>query len=215
MIAAMLFDLDGTPVDTAPDLVGALNAMLRERGLPERAFDEIRPVVSAGANAIIAEGFGLDIDDEAVLALREPYLQHYKQNLSANSRLFDGMEEVLATLEARNICWGVVTNKPAFLTDPLMAQLDLARRCCAIISADTTPFKKPHPEPMFEACRRCSIEPSKVVYVGDDRRDMLAGNAAGMTTLAAEWGYFVPEDKPSSWPADACVSQPTDLLNWL
>lgn len=215
MIAAMLFDLDGTLVDTAPDLIDALNALLRERGLPEKPEAEIRPAVSAGANAIIAQGLGLSIDDDAVAALRQPYLEHYRQNLSARSRLFDGMSDVLDALERKRICWGVVTNKPAFLTDPLMEELALAHRCCAIISADTTAHKKPHPEPLFEACRRCGTDPTACVYVGDDRRDILAGNAAGMTTVAAQWGYFLPDDAPASWPADARITQPTDLLDWI
>ncbi|MDO6462038.1 HAD-IA family hydrolase [Granulosicoccaceae sp. 1_MG-2023] len=215
MIEAMLFDLDGTLVDTAPDLIGALNAMLRDRGLAEKPAAQIRPVVSAGANAIIAAGFGLAPDSTEVADLREPYLAYYRDNLSACSRLFAGMGDVLNTLEQKQISWGVVTNKPAFLTDPLMAELGLAERCCAIISADTTPFKKPHPEPLFEACRRARLKPENCVYVGDDRRDIIAGNAAGMTTLAAQWGYFPADDGPADWPADGVVARPAELLNWL
>lgn len=211
----MLFDLDGTLVDTAPDLIHSLNIMLEENGKPWINPDLVRPHISGGANAIIAKGLGEDINSDAVASCRSRYLEIYHANLSVHSRLFPGMEDVLSYLEDNDKLWGIVTNKPGYLTEPLLEQMNLSWRCCAIISADTVAHKKPHPLPMLEACKRCSIHAADCIYVGDDTRDMEAGNAAGMVTLAAAWGYYLPDDRIESWPAQGVVLQPLDLLDWI
>jgi phosphoglycolate phosphatase len=214
-LQAMLFDLDGTLLDTAPDLINTLNILLTEIGRDNVSYEYARPYVSAGANALIKAGLGKNTSDEVAERHRARFLEIYLENISKQSALFEGMEEVLETLEKRGIAWGIVTNKPAFLTEPLLKALKLTTRCCAIISADTTPNKKPHPGPIIEACKRCNINASNCLYVGDDRRDIEAGNSAGMQTLAAAWGYYLAHDDPNTWQATAVISSPLELLAWL
>ncbi len=222
-IHAVLFDLDGTLVDTAPDLVNCLNLLLAELDRPTVAYETVRAHVSGGVAEIIRTGLNnnpndinknLACDDELTL-YKTRYLELYRQNLSKYSKLFGGMETVLEKLDDAGLPWGVVTNKPSYLTEPLMRAIGLAGRCCSIISADTTPHIKPHPAPLLEACKRCVINPGNCIYVGDDKRDMEAGNAAGMLTLAAAWGYLSPKDNIHQWPAAAIINNPIDLLQWL
>jgi len=214
-IRAVLFDLDGTLADTAPDLAWALNEVRREQGLAPLPFEHIRPAVSHGSRALIERGFGLDPSDATFEPLRRRLLDLYRDNLARHTRLFDGMDEVLDTLEARGLHWGVVTNKPAWLTEPLLAALDLDHRAAAIVSGDTVDQRKPHPAPLLHACALAGADAARCLYVGDARRDIEAGRAAGMHTLVALFGYLDDDDDPAAWNADALVATPADILRWL
>ena len=215
MIRTILFDLDGTLLDTAPDLANALNTLLIEQGLPALPYESIRPVVSHGGRALIETGFAIQEGDPGFDDLRRRLLEIYRNTLSTHTRLFPGMEEVLAQLEARRFNWGVVTNKPAWLTEPLLEDLHLAQRAACIVSGDTTANRKPHPEPMLYACTKAGSQASQCVYIGDAQRDIEAGRQAGMKTLAALYGYISTEDQPENWGADASIENPLAILEWL
>ncbi len=210
----LLFDLDGTLVDTAPDLAATLNALRAEHGQTPLPFDTIRPHVSHGARAMVRVGFAIDEGDARFAALRERFLALYRERLITNSRLFDGMDAVLAALENRGVKWGIVTNKPAWLTEPLLAGLGLASRAACIISGDTTRNRKPHPEPLLHASALVGIAPEHCLYIGDARRDIEAGRAAGMKTLVALFGYLGDDDSPHEWDADGTIDDPLDILDW-
>ncbi len=212
MIQAVFFDLDGTLADTAPDLAAALNASLRHFGRPPLPFERIRPVVSHGARAMIELGFGLKPGDSGYDAVRQHFLAHYQTHIARHTRLFEGMDELLTRLEGQGLKWGVVTNKPAWLTEPLMAALGLDRRAASIVSGDTTARAKPDPQPLRHACRQARVEPARCLYIGDAQRDIQAGRAAGMKTLAATFGYLLPGDDPRTWRADALIDHP--LAAW-
>jgi phosphoglycolate phosphatase len=214
-IRTVLFDLDGTLADTAPDLAYALNALLREQGRAPLPFEVIRPAVSHGATALVKLGFSLDPAEPLFAALRERLLSLYQQHLARETRLFPGMPELLVELERRGLHWGVVTNKPAFLTQPLMAALGLHARAACIVCGDTTANKKPHPEPMLHACRLAGSTAEQCLFVGDAERDIRAGRTAGMATLVALFGYISPEDQPQSWGADGLITEPAAVLPWL
>lgn len=207
----MLFDLDGTLADTAPDLAAAVNAMRADRGLDAVPLEKLRPMASHGARGLIQVGFGKAPGDDDYEALRVEFLDRYEQALAVHSRLFDGVAPVLDALEARGLAWGIVTNKSMRFTTPLSRLLGLDRRAGAIVSGDTTPFAKPHPAPLLLAAETLDLPPSECVYVGDDLRDMTAGRAAGMRTVAAAWGYCGRSD-PVQWEADAVCAEPRDLL---
>ncbi len=215
MIEGVLFDLDGTLADTAPDLAYALNQTLLANHKPVLPFENIRPVVSHGGIAMIRLAFNIGPEDEDYLEIREQFLQTYLQNIATHTRLFAGMEGLLTELEARNIPWGVVTNKPGWLTDPLMAALALTNRAATIVSGDTVAKAKPHPDPLFHACEQADLNPGNCIYVGDAERDIQAGNAAGMKTVAALFGYIQKHDKPKEWMADVYINQPEDLIVYL
>lgn len=210
----LLFDLDGTLVDTAPDLAATLNALRAEHGQMPLPFDTIRPHVSHGARAMVRVGFAIDEGDARFTTLRERFLALYRERLMTNSRLFDGMDTVLAALENRGVKWGIVTNKPAWLTEPLLAGLGLASRAACIISGDTTRNRKPHPEPLLHASALVGIAPEHCLYIGDARRDIEAGRAAGMKTLVALFGYLGEDDSPHEWDADGTIDDPLDILDW-
>ncbi len=212
---AVLFDLDGTLADTAPDLADALNATLRAYGRDPLPFEAIRPVVSHGGIALVRLGFGLEPEDPGFEERRQHLLQHYRENLCRRTRLFPGMEAVLRKLGARRIPWGVVTNKPAWLTDPLLRQLPLPSPPACVVSGDSCPERKPHPMPLLHACDILGCAPGQTFYVGDAERDMQAGKAAGMTTVCALFGYFQPHDEPRRWPADHYIEHPEELLELL
>lgn len=214
-IGGVLFDLDGTFADTAHDLAFALNETLRQFGREPLPFETIRPVVSHGGVALIRLGFGLGPDDEGYMPRREHLLRVYQDNIARETRLFDGMEQVIDALEAHGIPWGIVTNKPSWLTDPLMAKLGLAERARAIVSGDTCPNNKPHPEPVEHGCRLLGVEPGRCLYVGDAGRDIEAGRAAGSPTVAALFGYLMPGDDPADWHADFQIDHPLALLDLL
>lgn len=213
--ACVLFDLDGTLLDTAPDLAAALNRLRRERGEPELSPVAIRPTVSHGSPGMLKLGFGLEPDDARYPELNQQFLALYREAIAVQTTLFPGMAEVLAYLEAAGIPWGVVTNKPGWLTEPLLKALALWPRAACVVSGDTLDKRKPDPEPLWYACERVGIAPARALYVGDAERDVQAGNRAGMTTLVAGFGYLGAEDQPGEWGADGFLAQPTDLLGWL
>ena len=212
MPEAIFFDLDGTLADTAPDLGAALNLLLAEQGRQTVAQALLRPHVSAGARGLLQAGFGLLPGDPAYPALHTRFLDLYEGALCSATTLFPGMAELLDELEARAIAWGVVTNKPARFTLPLMAALGLADRAAAIVSGDTTARAKPDPLPLFHACELAGVAPAAAAYVGDDLRDIQAGRAAGMRTLVAAWGYLGDGLPMEQWGADHLVDRPAAVL---
>ena len=214
-ISCVLFDLDGTLVDTAPDMANALNRTLVNHGRQPLAFETIRPSVSLGGVALVKLAFELDEADPELDRLREEFLAIYRDNLSRESCLFPGMERVLAGLEEISASWGIVTNKPAWLTNPLMQDLQLDARTCCIVSGDTLEQRKPHPAPLLHACELLQCNPGETVYVGDARRDIEAGASAGMTTLVAAYGYIDKADNPEDWGADGLVDSPEEILAWV
>jgi phosphoglycolate phosphatase len=214
-IRAVLFDLDGTFADTAPDLAYALNETLRRFGCSPLPFATIRPHVSHGATALVRLGFGLEPDTEPFEVRRQVLLDVYAANLCRDTRPFDGIPALLDSLETNGLRWGIVTNKPAWLTEPLMLAMGLAARAGCIVSGDTTPNRKPHPEPILHACAQLAVDPASCVYVGDAERDIEAGRRAGTATLAATFGYLQDREDPARWGADALVDAPLDLLAWL
>ncbi len=212
MTQGVLFDLDGTLADTAPDLAHALNQTLLAHGKPALPFEKIRPVVSHGGIAMIRLGFRIGPEDADYAAIREQFLSTYLQHIATHTRLFPGMETLLHELEVRHIAWGVVTNKPGWLTEPLMRALSLTERAATIVSGDTVAKAKPHPDPLLHACEQANLAPQQCIYVGDAERDIQAGKAAGMKTAAALFGYLLENDKPEAWQADYYLQQPEDLM---
>jgi 2-phosphoglycolate phosphatase len=214
-IKAVLFDLDGTLVDTAPDLGYALNLQRARHGLPALDDAIIRPQASHGARGLLGIGFDLHPDDAKFASMREEFLQLYADNICRHSRPFPGVLELLDALEARQLKWGVVTNKPARFTEPLMSLLDLAERATCIVSGDTCPEPKPHPAPMLAAAKLCGAAPAQCLYLGDAERDIQAANAATMPALVAAWGYLDASDQPHTWGAHGSIHHPLDTLDYL
>ena len=214
-INTVFFDLDGTLADTAPDLGGALNTLLIERGRAPLSQDIIRPIASNGSPGLIKLGFGVTPEHPDYLALRTRFLEIYSDGLCVHTALFPGVANVLAELGRRDIKWGVVTNKPAFLTEPLIKTLNPSPAPACIVSGDSTANRKPHPEPMLHACKCAGCEPLQCVYVGDAERDIQAGREAGMQTLVALFGYIGKDDAPANWGADGMIKTPHELLDWL
>jgi 2-phosphoglycolate phosphatase len=210
---AILFDLDGTLADTAPDLAAAVNWLRTERGLEPTPYSVLRPTASAGARGMIGAAFGLTPADEGYEELRVQWFDRYQSAMAVHSTLFGGVRELLDGIEQAGMAWGIVTNKPARFTDPLIPQIGLSHSGC-IVSGDTTGVSKPHPAPLLEGARRLGIAPEHCWYVGDDQRDVEAGRAAGMVTVACAWGYCGTVE-PSTWGADYLLDTPTDLLETL
>src|SRR5690554_133910 len=208
---AVLFDLDGTLADTAPDLALAANLLRAEHDLPELPLATLRPHTSSGARGLLRVAFGLSPTDADYPSYVERFLVHYADNLCVNTRLFDGMAPLLEALEAAAIPWGIVTNKQARYTLPLVAALKLDQRACCIVSGDTTARAKPAPDLLLFACRTAGLEPAQTVYVGDDLRDIVAGRAAGMPTVATAWGYLGEEIPIEEWGADHIIDHPREL----
>jgi N-acetyl-D-muramate 6-phosphate phosphatase len=211
----VLFDLDGTLVDTADDLAAALNRCQTLRGLPPTPPQELRPWTSHGARGLIQRGFGLEPADAGYEDLRAEFLDHYEQALCVHSRLYDGIEQTLAAIEASDRRWGVVTNKPARFTRPLLRALGLERRAACVVSGDTAARPKPDPAPILRALAECRCEASASLYVGDDLRDVQAGRAAGVGTVVAAYGYSASLEDVSNWNADLVIDRPQDLLLWI
>jgi 2-phosphoglycolate phosphatase len=212
----ILFDLDGTLADTAPDLAQTLNLLLQENARAMLPFPLIRPHVSHGATALVKLGFGLNNEDAPeFIALRQRFLDIYSDNLCRQTMLFPGMDTLLDDIEQRSLRWGVITNKPARFTEPLLQQLGIAERSACIISGDSTDKRKPDPAPMFLACEKIGVMPGQCLYVGDAERDITAGLNAGMKTLVAAFGYLGEQDRPEHWQAHGIISTPEGILDWL
>jgi phosphoglycolate phosphatase len=214
-VAAVLFDLDGTLADTAPDLAAALNRVRADRGLAPLPLAQLRPHASHGARGLIGAGFAVAPGDAAYVELRDAFLDHYAAALCVESRLFDDVAALLDAIEARALRWGIVTNKATRFTMPLLAALSLAGRPGIVVCGDTTPFAKPHPAPMLAAAAALAVAPGDCVYVGDAARDIEAGVAAGMPTLVARYGYIADDETPDAWPAQGQLATPAALLDWL
>ena len=214
-IDLLLFDLDGTLADTAPDLAAAANRQRAERGFAPLPLEQLRPLASHGARGLIGRALGLAPGDPQYESARLQFLDFYEQALCVHTTLFAGMAETLARLEAEGLRWGVVTNKASRYTEPLMARLGLHRRAACIVSGDTTPHAKPHPAPIRHALDACAVSAGRAAYVGDDRRDIDAGRAAGVMTVVAAYGYLGAGADYSAWGGDHVIDQPLDLLDWL
>jgi phosphoglycolate phosphatase len=214
-IRTVLFDLDGTLADTAPDLAQALNTLLVEEHKIALPYETIRPEVSHGATALIKLGFGVGPGDAGFDRLRERFLALYSAGLCTHTKPFAGIAPLLKSLQQQGINWGIVTNKPAFLTDPLVTGLGLVPAPACVISGDTVANRKPHPEPMLLACTQAGSRPHECLYVGDAERDIIAGRHAGMKTLVALFGYISKDEAPQSWGADGMIRAPLEILDWL
>ncbi len=212
---AVLFDLDGTLADTAPDLAQALNQTLRYYGKETLPFNTIRPHVSQGGLALIKLGFGFDEKHTDYAKTRAYLLQYYQQHIAQHTTLFDGMTELLTTLESNNTPWGIVTNKPGYLTTPLIKTLALDQRAGCVVSGDTVSHSKPHPAPLLHACKIMGLEAQRCLYIGDAKRDIEAGHNAGMISLAAAFGYIGEHDNIAEWGADGIVNSAMEILNWI
>ena len=212
---AVLFDLDGTLADTAGDLAAAVNRVRADQGLPPLPLDTLRPHASHGARGLLGAGLGITKDSPTFEPMRDAFLDYYSQALCERTRLFAGADLVLAEIERRQLCWGIVTNKASRFTLPLLERLQLAPRAKAIICGDTTSQPKPHPAPLLAAAAVLSVDAAECVYVGDAERDITAGHAAGMKTLVARYGYLGADDSPEAWPADGWIDSLPALLEWL
>ena len=207
---AVLFDLDGTLVDTAPDMVAVLQSLQEDHGLEPVGYQDGRAYVSNGAVGLLRFGFP-DRDDEAIEILRLAYLERYAEQLCVRSTVFAGLDELVDRLDSNGLPWGVVTNKPKFLTDPLLVALGLDQRVACSVSGDTLPQRKPDPAPLHHACQLATIDAARTLYVGDSSRDIDAGRAAGMGTIAAAYGYIAPGDSSASWGADVIANDTQEL----
>jgi N-acetyl-D-muramate 6-phosphate phosphatase len=213
-LRAVLFDMDGTLLDTAPDMVGALNALRREEGLAPLPYEVVRSGVSHGVARVVKIGFP-DVTGDKAAALHKRFLDIYRGALSEGTQLFAGMDRVLDTLAERRLKAGIVTNKAAWLTDPLLEQLGLRPRFDCVVSGDTVAERKPHPLPLLHAAKLAGVAPSECIYVGDAERDVLAAHAAGMPALVANYGYLEADEDSTAWGADGYLDQALDLLGWL
>ena len=208
----MLFDLDGTLVDTAPDLAAALNQLLAEQDKAPMAYQDIRPYVSRGAVGILSLVWTREKDEDQFETLRQRFLEIYADCNGQQSVLFDGFAEILDRLNASDIPWGIVTNKPGWLAEPLVKHLDLDHRVGCLVSGDTLEHRKPHPAPLLHAARLLNEKPPDCIYVGDARRDMVAAESANMPGVAATYGYITGESNPGDWPAAAIIEKPAELI---
>jgi phosphoglycolate phosphatase len=214
-VSAVLFDLDGTLIDSAPDLGHAANVMRADRGLSSLPLEQYRPLCGAGARGMLDIAFSIGPDHADFEAMREEFFRNYASCMTERTYAFDGVAELIDALGARGLPWGVVTNKSQRFTDPLTAAIPLFVTAAAIVSGDTTPHAKPHPAPLFEAARRLGLAPAQCLYVGDDERDIVAGHAAGMRTVAATYGYLGKSTNVASWNAHAQINSPLALLQLL
>jgi phosphoglycolate phosphatase len=214
-LKAVLFDLDGTLIDSAPDLAAAANWLRAAHGLEELPYEMLRPMVGAGARGMVRAAFGVVPGDAGFENLRDRFLARYAEVLLEHTTVFGEMSSLLQRIEAHRLPWGVVTNKASRFTQPVLRGLGLDTRAAVVICGDTTPHSKPHPEPLLEAARRLGLAPAECAYVGDDERDVQAGKAAGMATLVAGWGYLGQDSPIEQWGADMVLKTPAELLNWM
>ena len=215
MLEAVLFDLDGTLADTAPDMARTVNAMRTKRGLPTVTTEHVRPFVSQGARGMLVSAFQIATDHPEFPAMREEFLEIYARNLCVDTTLFPGMEALLEMLEARAVGWGVVTNKFERLARPVLAGLGVEERAAVIVGGDTCPRPKPFPDPLLHAAATIGVEPKRILYVGDDERDVQAARAAGMPVVVAGYGYLGQGSPPALWGADAVVESVEALHAWI
>lgn len=211
----VLFDLDGTVIDSAPDLAGAANDMRVRRGLEPSPFEALRAMAGAGARGMIGVAFGVRPGEAGFEALRDEFLDAYTARMLRHTRVFEAMQSVLDALEGRGLPWGIVTNKVTRFTQPIVEGLGLAARAAVVVAGDTTPHAKPHPAPLLAAARALGLAAAECIYVGDDLRDVQAGQAAGMRTVAAGWGYLGQGEPIEAWGADALIAHPHELLKML
>ena len=214
-IEAVLFDLDGTLIDSAPDLGAAADKMRTDRGLPSLPLANYRPMAGAGARGMLDVAFGLTPEHPDFLVLREEFFVNYENCMTQRTFVFAGVAELIEQLLQRDLAWGVVTNKSKRFTDPLTRAMPLFASARAIVSGDSTPHSKPHPEPLLEAARQLGLAPQSCLYVGDDERDVVAGRAASMGTVAATYGYLGQKTDVSRWGAHALINSPAELLQLL
>lgn len=214
-IDAVLFDLDGTLLDSAPDLTHAMNRLRQEHGLPALPLATLRPVVGTGARGMLAVGLGVTPQAAEFEPLRVRFLSFYAEQLLGESVLFAQVPHVLAELQRAGVAWGIVTNKATRFAEPIVRGLDALAGAQVLVCGDTTAQSKPHPEPLLHACRVLGVSPERTVYVGDDERDIVAGRAAGTHTIAAAWGYLGQGEPITAWGADVVHDHPSQLLNWL
>ncbi len=211
----VLFDLDGTLIDSAPDLAGAANRLRADHGMEPLPLALLRPMVGSGARGMVGVAFGVAPGEPRFEPLRDAFLAHYEAGLLQSTQPFEGVDQMLAALEAAGIPWGIVTNKATRFTSPIVAGLGLAQRAAVVVCGDTTAHSKPHPEPLWHAARAMGLAPESMVYVGDDLRDAQAARAAGMAMVVATWGYLGLGEPVHDWGADALLDAPDQLLNWL
>lgn len=214
-LSCVLFDLDGTLVDSAPDLISCLNKALQLHGFASAAPEIIRPLISLGAVAMINGSLNGSVNEELRADILETMLDHYQNNIAEHTVFFSGIAEILNAIEAQGLKWGVVTNKRERFTNPLMDALKLTDRAACIVSGDTTANSKPHPGPMLAACKQAGVKPQECVYIGDALHDISAGKHAQMKTLAAIYGYLKPGDTPETWGADALIESPEQISTWI
>jgi len=214
-VRAVLFDLDGTLIDSAPDLGAAADQMRTDRGLDSLPLARYRPMAGAGARGMLGVAFGITPEAPEFPALREEFFVNYERRMLEGTSVFEGVPALIEALRAAGRRWGVVTNKSARFTGPLTRAIGLFASAGAVVSGDTTPFSKPHPEPLLEAARRLDVDPCHCIYVGDDERDIIAGRAAGMRTVAATYGYMGAQADATLWQADAAIDSPLALLQLL
>lgn len=214
-VQAVLFDLDGTLIDSAPDLGAAADKIRTDRGLPALPYELYRPMAGAGARGMLQVALDMLPDHPDFEAAKEEFLTNYQNCLTQRTQAFPGVAELLLSLRAKQLVWGIVTNKSKRFTNPLVEAMPLLAQAHTVISGDTTSHAKPHPEPLFEAARRLGVDPQRCVYVGDDERDVVAGLAAGMGTVAATYGYLGQKAEVSAWGAHAHIDLPVQLLQLL
>lgn len=214
-INTILFDLDGTLLDTAPDLAHALNTTLINNQRPPLPFEIIRPVVSHGAKGLLELGFNINEHHADFIKLRDELLHVYRQTLAVHTKLFPEIEQVLNFITENNLHWGIVTNKPGWLTEPLLKELNLFTQAACVVSGDTLTKRKPDPAPMWHACELINRKPEHCIYIGDAERDIEAGKRAGMRTLVAMYGYIATTDTPHTWGADGMIQCPSEIIEWL
>ena len=214
-IKAVLFDLDGTLIDSAPDLAAAADRLRLDRGLPELGLTLYRPHTGTGARGMLKTAFQIEPEHPDFIDLREEFFQNYERNLVVHTKPFEGVQELLEGLKQSSLEWGIVTNKSARFTDPIVQQIPLLSQAKTVISGDTTAHAKPHPAPILEAMRRMNLSPAECVYIGDDERDIVAGKAAGVKIVAAGYGYLGDAGDIGKWGADLNIYSPLELLKWL